>query len=53
MTTLPGIDRTCEDQEDEIEDLEMRIARLKASLRGLGQPTAQAEDGDGDQSMTG
>ncbi|CAE7175878.1 hypothetical protein CFE70_005406 [Pyrenophora teres f. teres 0-1] len=53
VTSLPGIDRTCEDQEEEIEDLEMRIARLKASLRELGQPTAQAEDGDGDQSMTG
>ncbi|RMZ70627.1 Mediator complex subunit Med9 [Pyrenophora seminiperda CCB06] len=53
VTTLPGIDRTCEDQEDEIEHLEMRIARLKASLRELGQPSAQAEEGDGDQSMTG
>jgi cell division septum initiation protein DivIVA len=50
---LPDIDRTCEDQEEEIEDLEARIARLKASLAELGRPTTQAEDGDGDQSMTG
>ena len=48
---LPEIDRTCEDQEEEIEDLEARIARLKASLRELGRPTETAEDGD--QRMTG
>ena len=53
VTSLPDIDRTLEDQEDEIEDLEARIAQLKASLKELGQPAAQAEDGDGDQSMTG
>ena len=53
VLTMPDIDRTCEDQEDEIEDLQTRIARLKASLAELGRPTAQAEDGDGDQSMTG
>lgn len=53
VTALPDMDRTCEDQEDEIEDLEARIARLKASLNELGRPVAQAEDADGDQSMTG
>lgn len=50
---LPDIDRTCEDQEDEIEDLEARIARSKASLRELGRPALEAEPEDGDQSMTG
>ncbi|KAF1843740.1 uncharacterized protein K460DRAFT_288675 [Cucurbitaria berberidis CBS 394.84] len=50
VVALPDIDRTCEDQEDEIEDLEARIARLKASLRELGRTSAEAEDGDGDQS---
>jgi hypothetical protein len=53
VMALADIDRTCEDQEEEIEDLEARIARLKASLAELGRPTAQAEDRDGDQSMTG
>ena len=53
VLVLPDIDRTCEDQEDEIEELETRIAQLKASLTELGRPTTQAEDGDGDQSMTG
>jgi hypothetical protein len=53
VLTLPDIDRTCEDQGEEIEDLETRIARLKASLAELGRPIVQAEDGDGDQSMTG
>jgi cell division septum initiation protein DivIVA len=48
---LPDVDRSCEDQEEEIEDLEARIARLKASLRELGRPVAEVEDGD--QSMTG
>ncbi len=51
VMALPEIDRTCEDQEEEIEDLEARIARLKASLRELGRPTETAEDGD--QRMTG
>ncbi|KAJ4365660.1 hypothetical protein N0V83_008280 [Neocucurbitaria cava] len=50
VLALPDIDRTCEDQEDEIEHLEARIARLKASLRELGRPSAEAEDQDGDQS---
>ncbi|CAO2656114.1 Nn.00g049170.m01.CDS01 [Neocucurbitaria sp. VM-36] len=53
VLALPDIDRTCEDQEDEIEDLEARIARLKASLRELGRPSTEPEEGDGDQSMTG
>ncbi|KAJ8105611.1 hypothetical protein OPT61_g10070 [Boeremia exigua] len=51
VLALPEIDRTCEDQEEEIEDLEARIARLKASLRELGRPTETADDGD--QRMTG
>jgi cell division septum initiation protein DivIVA len=51
VLALPDIDRTCEDQEEEIEDLEARIARLKASLRELGRPVVDTEDAD--QSMTG
>lgn len=51
VMALPEIDRTCEDQEEEIEDLEARIARLKASLRELGRPTERTEDAD--QRMTG
>ncbi|KAF3004805.1 hypothetical protein E8E13_003338 [Curvularia kusanoi] len=46
VMALPEIDRTCEDQEEEIEDLEARIARLKASLRELGRPTETTDDGD-------
>lgn len=55
MLALPEMDRTCEDQQDELEDLEARIAGLKAALSELGRPTSQAEHdhGDGDQSMTG
>lgn len=52
VMSLPDIDRSLEDQEDEIGDLEARIAQLKASLKELGQP-APAGDRDGDQSMTG
>ncbi|KAH7378757.1 RNA polymerase II transcription mediator complex subunit 9-domain-containing protein [Pyrenochaeta sp. MPI-SDFR-AT-0127] len=52
VMALPDIDRTCEDQEDEIEDLEARIARSKASLRELGRPALEAEPEDGDQSHT-
>ncbi|KAF2685852.1 hypothetical protein K458DRAFT_300031 [Lentithecium fluviatile CBS 122367] len=51
VMALPDIDRTCEDQQDEIEYLEARITRLRASLQQLGQPAHEAEDGD--QSMTG
>jgi hypothetical protein len=51
VMALPDVDRSCEDQEEEIEHLEARIARLKASLRELGRSVAEAEDGD--QSMTG
>lgn len=51
VMALPDIDRTCEDQEDEIEDLEARIARLKASLQELSRPANEGDDGD--QSMTG
>ncbi|KAJ4984088.1 hypothetical protein SVAN01_10444 [Stagonosporopsis vannaccii] len=46
VMALPEIDRTCEDQEEEIEDLEARIVRLKASLRELGRPTETTDDGD-------
>lgn len=53
VLALPEIDRTCEDQAEEIEDLEARIARLKASLRELGRPTGTAADDEGDQRMTG
>lgn len=51
VMALPDVDRTCEDQEEEIEHLEARIARLKASLRELGRPATDTEDGD--HSMTG
>lgn len=51
--SLPDIDRSLQDQQDEIEDLEARIAQLRASLRELGQSAAPVEDGDGDQSMAG
>ncbi|KAF2011604.1 hypothetical protein BU24DRAFT_413239 [Aaosphaeria arxii CBS 175.79] len=51
VMALPDIDRTTEDQEEEIQDLEERIARLKTVLQGLGQPNGKAEDGD--TSMTG
>lgn len=51
VMALPEIDRTCEDQEEEIEELEARIAGLKTSLRELGRPTTEAEDRD--QRMTG
>ena len=50
---LPDIDRTCEDQEDEIEDLEARIAQLKASLGELGRPSELVEPEDNDLTMTG
>jgi hypothetical protein len=51
VMALPDVERTCEDQEEEIDDLEARIARLRASLTELGRPVADAEDGD--QSMMG
>lgn len=51
VLALPDVDRTCEDQEEEIEDLEARIATLKASLGELGRPVAAAEEDD--HSMTG
>jgi hypothetical protein len=50
VMALPDIDRTCEDQRDEIEYREARIEKLKASLQQLGQP---ARDAEADQSMTG
>lgn len=51
VMALPDIDRTCEDQQDEIDYLEARIARLKAALQQLGQPPREADDGD--HTMTG
>ncbi|KAF2705601.1 hypothetical protein K504DRAFT_506006 [Pleomassaria siparia CBS 279.74] len=44
VMALPDIDRTCEDQQEEIEDLEARIARQKAALQGLGQPPVEKAD---------
>ncbi|KAH8727088.1 hypothetical protein GQ44DRAFT_704505 [Phaeosphaeriaceae sp. PMI808] len=51
VLALPDVDRTCEDQEEEIEYLEASITRLKASLRELAQPPTDLEDQD--QSMVG
>ncbi|KAH7138225.1 RNA polymerase II transcription mediator complex subunit 9-domain-containing protein [Dendryphion nanum] len=51
VMALPDIDRTTEDQEEEIEHLEARIAGLKAALQGLGQPVKHVEEED--TSMTG
>ena len=48
---LPDIDRSIEDQQDEIDFLEARIAKLKAALHELARPSQEAEDGD--QTMTG
>ncbi|KAF1956476.1 hypothetical protein CC80DRAFT_525343 [Byssothecium circinans] len=45
---LPDIDRTCEDQEEEIAYLEARIAKLKDSLRRLGEPVPAASTLDRD-----
>jgi predicted RNase H-like nuclease (RuvC/YqgF family) len=42
VLALPDIDRTCEDQQEEIDDLEEKIASLKKVLRGLGQPFSEA-----------
>ncbi|KAL5116804.1 hypothetical protein ACEQ8H_005285 [Pleosporales sp. CAS-2024a] len=51
VLALPDVDRTCEDQEQEMADLEARIAQLKTSLRELGQPPPPADAEDGDQSF--
>ncbi|KAF9731675.1 hypothetical protein PMIN06_007727 [Paraphaeosphaeria minitans] len=51
VMALPDIDRSVEDQQDEIDFLETRIAKLKAALLELGKPPLEAEDVD--QSMTG
>lgn len=55
VLALPDIDRTCEDQQDEMEELEARIAGLKAALSELGRPATQAEynHGDSDPSTAG
>lgn len=49
VVALPEVDRTCEDQEEEMDQLEARIAKMKASLWELGHPDPE----DTDQSMTG
>ena len=51
VLALPDVDRSTEDQEDEIEDLEARIARLTVALQKLGHPAGGAENED--TSMTG
>ncbi|KAJ4348463.1 uncharacterized protein N0V89_009837 [Didymosphaeria variabile] len=51
VMALPDVDRSIEDQQDEIEFLEARIAKLKSALQDLGKPSQEAEDVD--QSMTG
>lgn len=51
VMALPDIDRTIEDQEDEIQYLEARITELRSALQRLGQPSTPAEDED--TSMTG
>lgn len=51
VMAMPDIDRSVEDQQDEIDFLEARIAKLKAALQDLGNPSKGAEDPD--QSMTG
>lgn len=51
VMALPDIDRSIEDQQDEIDFLEARISKLKAALQDLAKPSHEA--GDGDQSMTG
>jgi hypothetical protein len=48
VMALPDIDRSCEDQQEEIEYLEARIERQKTALRGLSMG-----GGDNDHSMTG
>ncbi|KAK3207490.1 hypothetical protein GRF29_103g1139161 [Pseudopithomyces chartarum] len=51
VMALPDIDRSIEDQQDEIDFLEARISKLKAALQDLAKPSHEADDGD--QSMTG
>ncbi|KAF2266149.1 hypothetical protein CC78DRAFT_160247 [Lojkania enalia] len=56
VLALPDMDRSCEDQQEEIDYLEARIARMKATLQGLGasdNPSGEAADEDEDQSMMG
>jgi hypothetical protein len=53
VMALPDMDRSLEDQQEEMADLEAHIARLKATLHGLGQPTNGRFDQDEDSSMTG
>lgn len=53
VMVLPDIDRSVEDQQEEMEHLERNIAELKTALRNLGQLHKQAEATGGDASMTG
>ncbi|KAF2731727.1 hypothetical protein EJ04DRAFT_566627 [Polyplosphaeria fusca] len=43
VMALPDIDRSCEDQQEEIEYLEARIARQKAALQSLAQSGDEAD----------
>jgi len=44
---LPDVDRTCEEQQQEIDELEERVARLKGILKGLGGEGVEGEDMEG------
>lgn len=44
---LPDVDRTCEEQQQEIDELEERVARLKGILKGLGGEGMEGEDMEG------
>lgn len=44
---LPDVDRTCEEQQEEINELEERVARLKGILKGLGGEGVEGEDMEG------
>jgi hypothetical protein len=53
VMALPDIDRSVQDQHEEIEDLEATIASLKGALRGLAQLQAEEGASGGDTSMKG
>ena len=44
---LPDVDRTCEEQQEEIDELEERVARLKGILKGLGGEGVEGENMEG------
>ncbi|KAF1973435.1 hypothetical protein BU23DRAFT_426709, partial [Bimuria novae-zelandiae CBS 107.79] len=46
VMAMLDIDRSIEDQQDEIEFLETRIAKLKAALQELADPPQEAADAD-------